>query len=61
MTPYLGWNVIVLKYVVFVFKVQVHLVGGSSSNEGNVLAYNFETGISGPVCDDAWSLLSVSN
>jgi len=37
------------------------LVGGSSSNKGNVMAYNPSTGIEGPVCDDDWEMKDVSN
>jgi hypothetical protein len=29
-------------------------VGGNSSSEGNVYAMNPDTGVDGPVCDDAW-------
>ena len=38
----------------------VYLVGGKSLYEGNVYATNSKTGISGPICDDAWNLNSVS-
>jgi hypothetical protein len=38
----------------------VFLVGGRHGNEGNVYALNHETGVEGPICDDAWSLISVS-
>ena len=34
----------------------VELVGGSSSNEGNVFAYNPFFNAYGPVCDDFWDL-----
>jgi hypothetical protein len=35
------------------------LVGGSSSNEGNVFATNPTTGYYGPVCDDFWAIEEV--
>ena len=34
-------------------------MGGSSSNEGNVYALNPDTGVNGPVCDDAWDMDNV--
>ena len=34
----------------------VYLTGGSSSNEGNVFAYNPLMNVLGPVCDDFWEL-----
>ena len=38
----------------------VSLVGGASQSEGNVIAVNPTTGISGPVCDDNWDINDVS-
>jgi len=38
----------------------VHLGGGNSSSEGNVISFNPRTGIEGPVCDDGWDLKDVS-
>ena len=34
-------------------------MGGSSSNEGNVYALKPDTGVDGPVCDDAWDMDNV--
>ena len=36
----------------------VTLVGGANG-QGNVYARNPETGVFGPVCDDAWNLAGV--
>ena len=38
----------------------VYLSRGQSRNEGNVYAYNSESGITGPVCDDSWDISDVS-
>ena len=35
------------------------LVGGGSEHEGNVFAYNPDTGVFGPICDDTWDKLDV--
>ncbi len=35
------------------------LVGGGSENEGNVFAYNPDTGVFGPICEDTWDKLDV--
>ena len=37
----------------------VTLVGGNGYSQGNVFARNVETGVLGPVCDDAWNLEGV--
>ena len=37
----------------------VRLVGGNSSNEGNLFAYNPSNGIDGPICDDLWDINDV--
>lgn len=39
--------------------ILVTLVGGKTPNEGNVYARNPDTGIFGPVCDDAWDVMGV--
>jgi len=41
-------------------KISVYLVGGSSSNEGNVYAYNPAYDVDGPVCDDFWGYEEVT-
>jgi hypothetical protein len=38
----------------------VYLVGGESSNEGNVFAFNPANGIDGPVCDDSMTFENVN-
>jgi len=38
----------------------VTLKGGNTRNMGNVFAFNSLTGTFGPVCDDEWSIESVS-
>jgi len=38
----------------------VYLVGGASSNEGNVFAFNPDSGIFGPICEDTWDKHDVS-
>jgi hypothetical protein len=40
--------------------IAVYLVGGSADYLGNVFAYNPETGVDGPVCDDGWDYDDVS-
>ena len=37
----------------------VTLVGANGYSQGNVYASNYETGVFGPVCDDAWNLEGV--
>ncbi len=37
----------------------VNLVGGSTINEGNVYAFNPDTEIYGPICEDTWDKLDV--
>ena len=34
--------------------ITVELVGGSSSNEGNVYAFNPDIDVYGPICEDTW-------
>jgi hypothetical protein len=35
------------------------LIGGKSSNEGNVLIFNSTTGIPSPICDIHWGIEEV--
>ncbi len=54
-------QVVVLFYFKIIFsKILVQLIGGNVSSEGNVVAFNPETGILGPICDDSWNLKGVS-
>ena len=39
----------------------VTLVGANGYSQGNVYAKNLETGVFGPVCDDAWNLEGVKS
>ena len=39
----------------------VWIVDGPNDYSGNVYAKNPTTGVIGPVCDNAWSTLAVSN
>jgi len=50
-----------VKHIILIILIfLVTLVGGNSPNEGNVYARNPNTGIFGPVCDDAWDVMGVS-
>jgi len=39
----------------------VVLIGGSGNNSGNIFARNPTTGIYGPVCDDNFGIVDVSD
>ncbi len=42
------------------FRILVYLKGGRSSNEGNVIAFNPRTGVTGGVCGDIWNYAGLS-
>ncbi len=43
----------------FVFLILVMLIGGNSSNEGNVMTFNSRTGASSQICDIGWGIEEV--
>lgn len=42
-----------------IISFSVFLVGGSVTNEGDVYAFNPDTGVVGPICEDTWDKLDV--
>jgi hypothetical protein len=49
----------IILYYKHVEMLSVYLVGGSTVNEGNVYAFNPDTEIFGPICEDTWDKLDV--
>ena len=47
-------------FISLITDLDVKLIGGSNSKEGNVYAKNLVTGLYGPVCDDNWTIENVS-
>ena len=53
--------VLLFHFKIILSQILVQLIRGNFSSEGNVFAFNPETGILGPICDDSWNLEGVSS